>query len=121
MTTRSDLDHRPRGAEQRDGQGIGSHDNRGRTAFKDPGKLTSPAMPAHGSRRFGKVTKALRHICWTAQFPNATIIRPRVNNVLGAMIAVRSAWVRLIVRTMTADREDREDSKIAKICRSIAS
>jgi hypothetical protein len=41
----------------------------------------------------GKLTKALRHICWDGcMFPNAVMMKQETwNNILGAMIAVRDA------------------------------
>jgi sugar phosphate isomerase/epimerase len=76
--------------------GSGTHDKTGHHCMaKDPnGKLTIPHHAGywlHGED--GKLTKALRHICWDGcMFPNAVMMRQQTwNDILGAMIAVRDA------------------------------
>jgi sugar phosphate isomerase/epimerase len=77
-------------------KGSGSHDKTGRHCLpKDPnGKLDIARHAGYWLRDdAGKVTKALKHICWDGcMFPNATMMQAQTwNDVLGAMIAVRNA------------------------------
>ena len=77
-------------------KGSGSHDKTGRHCLpKDPNGKLDIARHAGAWLRddSGKVTKALRHICWDGcMFPNATMMQASTwNDVLGAMIAVRDA------------------------------
>jgi sugar phosphate isomerase/epimerase len=77
-------------------KGSGSHDKTGRHCLpKDPnGKLDIARHAGYWLRDDdGKVTKALKHICWDGcMFPNATMMQAQTwNDVLGAMIAVREA------------------------------
>ena len=77
-------------------KGSGSHDKTGRHCLpKDPnGKLDIARHAGYWLRDdAGKVTKALKHICWDGcMFPNATMMQAQTwNDVLGAMIAVREA------------------------------
>ena len=77
-------------------KGSGSHDKTGRHCLpNDPnGKLDIARHAGYWLRDdAGKVTKALKHICWDGcMFPNATMMQAQTwNDVLGAMIAVREA------------------------------
>jgi Xylose isomerase-like TIM barrel len=77
-------------------KGSGTHDKTGHHCLpNDPdGKLRIPHHAGywlHGDD--GKLTKALRHICWDGcMFPNAVMMNQETwNDILGAMIAVRDA------------------------------
>jgi hypothetical protein len=77
-------------------KGSGTHDKTGHHCLpNDPDGKLSIAHHAgywlHGND--GKLTKALRHICWDGcMFPNAVMMKQETwNNILGAMIAVRDA------------------------------
>jgi Xylose isomerase-like TIM barrel len=77
-------------------KGSGTHDKTGHHCLpNDPdGKLRIPHHAGywlHGDD--GKLTKALRHICWDGcMFPNAVMMKQETwNDILGAMIAVRDA------------------------------
>jgi hypothetical protein len=77
-------------------KGAGTHDKTGHHCLpNDPdGKLRIPHHAGywlHGDD--GKLTKALRHICWDGcMFPNAVMMKQETwNDILGAMIAVRDA------------------------------
>src|SRR5204863_2173957 len=76
--------------------GSGTHDKTGHHCLaKDPnGKLTIPHHAGywlHGED--GKLTKAIRHICWDGcMFPNAVMQQRQTwNDILAAMISVRDA------------------------------
>jgi hypothetical protein len=76
--------------------GSGTHDKTGHHCLpNDPnGKLTISHHAGywlHGED--GRLTKALRHICWDGcMFPNAVMTKPETwNEILRAMIAVRDA------------------------------
>jgi sugar phosphate isomerase/epimerase len=76
--------------------GSGTHDKTGRHCLvRDPnGKLNIPKHAGFWLRDgSGKLTKALRHICWDGcMFPNAVMMQQQTwNNILAAMIAVRDA------------------------------
>jgi len=77
-------------------KGSGSHDKTGHHCLpNDPdGKLKIAHHAGywlHGDD--GKLTKALRHICWDGcMFPNAVMMKQETwNDILGAMISVRDA------------------------------
>ena len=77
-------------------KGSGSHDKTGRHCLpKDPnGKLDIARHAGYWLRDdAGKVTKALKHICWDGcMFPNATMMQPSTwRDVLKTMISVRNA------------------------------
>jgi sugar phosphate isomerase/epimerase len=77
-------------------KGSGSHDKTGRHCLAtDPnGKLNIPRDAGYWLRdEKGTLTKALRHICWDGcMFPNAVMMKQQTwNDILSAMIAVRSA------------------------------
>ncbi len=83
---------------QNDGtvKGSGSHDRTGHHCLPgDPlGRLDIARHAGLWLRDDeGRVTKAVEHICWDGcMFPNSTMLRPETwNEILGAMVAVRSA------------------------------
>jgi sugar phosphate isomerase/epimerase len=76
--------------------GSGTHDNTGRHCqVNDPNGKLNPARDAGYWLRdeSGEPTRAFRHICWDGcMFPNAVMMEAQTwNNILGAMIAVRTA------------------------------
>ena len=77
-------------------KGSGSHDKTGRHCLpKDPNGKLDIARHAGAWLRddSGKVTKALRHICWDGcMFPNATMMEQKTwSDILGVMAGVRDA------------------------------
>jgi sugar phosphate isomerase/epimerase len=77
-------------------KGSGSHDKTGRHCLpNDPnGKLDISKHAGYWLRdEQGKLTKAIRHICWDGcMFPNDVMMNPRTwNEILAAMVAVRNA------------------------------
>ena len=77
-------------------KGSGSHDKTGRHCLpKDPnGKLDIARHAGYWLRDdAGKVTKALKHICWDGcMFPNEVMGQQKTwNDILGVMLAVRDA------------------------------
>ena len=74
--------------------GSGTHDHTGRHCLAtDPkGKLDISHHAGFWLRdESGKLTKAVRHICWDGcMFPNDVMMKPQTwNDILGAMVAVR--------------------------------
>ncbi len=77
-------------------KGSGSHDRTGRHCLPtDPnGKLDIPRHAGYWLRSDDQaLTKRIRHICWDGcMFSNETMMKPQTwNEILGAMIAVRTA------------------------------
>jgi sugar phosphate isomerase/epimerase len=77
-------------------KGSGTHDKTGHHCLpNDPnGKLTIAHHAGYWLHdEKGKLTKALRHICWDGcMFPNAVMMKQQTwNNILAAMISVRDA------------------------------
>jgi sugar phosphate isomerase/epimerase len=83
---------------QNDGtvKGLGSHDKTGHHCLPDDREGKLDIVRASGlwlRDDDGKLTKAVRHICWDGcMFPNETMMKPETwNEILQAMISVRDA------------------------------